>query len=145
MEELKMFDVVYADLSDGKVGSEQSGIHPYIIIQNNQGNAVSPTFLGMSLTSGIKKEYLPTHTIIHKTVKNGLRCDSTLLGETLTQIDKKRIIKRIGYIDNVKEQNDVINVFLANATGKKSYNPFWNRIVCLVFKLIREGEYGNAA
>lgn len=144
MEELRMFDIVYADLSDRTVGSEQGGIHPYVIIQNNQGNAVSPTFLGMALTSGVKKEYLPTHTVIHRTIKNGLKRDSTLLAETLTQIDKKRIIKKIGYIDNLKEQNEVINVFLANATGKKSYNSFWNKIICLIFKLIKEGEYGNA-
>ena len=47
VEELKMFDIVYADFSDNKIGSEQSGIHPYIIIQNNIGNRHCPTVLGM--------------------------------------------------------------------------------------------------
>lgn len=142
MEDLKMFDIVYADLSTGRIGSEQSGIHPYVIIQNNQGNAVSPTLLGMSLTSELKKEYMPTHSIIHKTIENGLKCDSMLLGETLTQIDKSRIINKIGYIDNKKEQNDVINIYIANITGKKRYNSFWYKIISLLYKLVKEGEYG---
>ena len=67
MDELKMFDIIYVDFSDNKIGSEQSGIHPYIIIQNNIGNKHCPTVLGMSLTSVLKKEYMPTHCIIHKT------------------------------------------------------------------------------
>ena len=55
MDELKMFDIIYVDFSDNKIGSEQSGIHPYIIIQNNIGNKHCPTVLGMSLTSVLKK------------------------------------------------------------------------------------------
>ena len=98
MDELKMFDIVYADFSDNKIGSEQSGIHPYIIIQNNTGNKYCPTVLGMSLTSVLKKGYMPTHCIIHKTKENGLKKDSMLLGETLTQISKERIINKIGSV-----------------------------------------------
>ena len=55
MDELKMFDLVYVDCPN-KVGSEQSGNHPYIIIQNNIGNKYCPSVLGMSLTSVLKKE-----------------------------------------------------------------------------------------
>ncbi len=54
MDELKMFDIVYADFTNSKIGSEQSGIHPYIIIQNNMGNKYCPTVLGMSLTVSAK-------------------------------------------------------------------------------------------
>ena len=112
MDELKMFDVIYVDFSDNKIGSEQSGIHPYIIIQNNIGNKHCPTVLGMSLTSVLKKEYMPTHYIIHKTEQNGLKHDSMLLGETLTQISKERIINKIGSITEENTQNDILNVYI---------------------------------
>lgn len=140
-----MFDVVYADFSNSKMGSEQSGIHPYIIIQNNIGNKHCPTVLGMSLTSILKKEYMPTHCIIHKTKENGLKRDSMLLGETLTQISKERIKGKIGTISDEKTQNDILNVYIANITGKKKYNSVWSKIVGMIFRLVKEGEYGNAA
>ena len=145
MNELKMFDIIYADFSDGKSGSEQSGIHPYVIIQNNIGNIHCPTVLGMSLTSVLKKEYMPTHCIIHKTKENGLKKDSMLLGETLTQISKERIINRIGSVTDEKTQNDILNVYFANVTGKKKYNSVWSKIINMIFRLVREGEYGNAS
>ena len=145
MDELKMFDVIYVDFSDNKIGSEQSGIHPYIIIQNNIGNKHCPTVLGMSLTSVLKKEYMPTHCIIHKTEQNGLKHDSMLLGETLTQISKERIINKIGSITDEKTQNEILAVFFANVTGKKKYNSVWTKIINMIFKLVKEGEYGNAA
>ena len=126
MDELKMFDFVYVNCPD-KVGSEQLGIHPYVIIQNNIGNKYSPTVLGMSLTSVLKKEYMPTHCIIHKTKENGLKRDSMLLGETLTQISKERIICKIGSVTDEKTQNDILNVYLANITGKKRYNVVSNK------------------
>lgn len=143
--ELKMFDIIYADFSDNKTGSEQSGIHPYIIIQNNIGNKHCPTVLGMSLTSVLKKEYLPTHCLIHKTKENGLKRDSMLLGETLTQISKERIINKIGSVTNEKTQNEILNVYFANVTGKKKYNSVWSKIINMIFRLVKEGEYGNAA
>ena len=145
MDELKMFDVVYADFSNSKIGSEQSGIHPYVIIQNNTGNKYCPTVLGMSLTSTLKKEYMPTHCVIHKTKENGLKKDSMLLGETLTQISKERIINRIGSVTDEKTQNDILNVYFANVTGKKKYNSVWSKIINMIFRLVREGEYGNAS
>lgn len=145
MDELKMFDVIYADFSDNKIGSEQLGIHPYIIIQNNIGNKHCPTVLGMSLTSVLKKEYMPTHCIIHKTKENGLKRDSMLLGETLTQISKERIKGKVGTITDERTQNDILNIYIANVTGKKKYNTAWSKIMYKIFKLIKEGEYGNAA
>ena len=145
MDELKMFDIIYVDFSDNKIGSEQSGIHPYIIIQNNIGNKHCPTVLGMSLTSVLKKEYMPTHCIIHKTEQNGLKHDSMLLGETLTQISKERIINKIGSITEENTQNDILNVYIANITGKKRYNSVWSKIVNMIFKLVKEDSNGNAA
>ena len=145
MDELKMFDVIYVDFSNNKIGSEQSGIHPYIIIQNNIGNKHCPTVLGMSLTSVLKKEYMPTHCIIHKTEQNGLKHDSMLLGETLTQISKERIINKIGSITEENTQNDILNVYIANITGKKRYNSVWSKIVNMIFKLVKEDSNGDAA
>ena len=145
MDELKMFDIIYVDFSDNKIGSEQSGIHAYIIIQNNIGNKHCPTVLGMSLTSVLKKEYMPTHCIIHKTKQNGLKHDSMLLGETLTQISKERIINKIGSITEENTQNDILNVYIANITGKKRYNSVWSKIVNMIFKLVKEDSNGNAA
>ena len=145
MDELKMFDIIYVDYSDNKIGSEQSGLHPYIIIQNNIGNKHCPTVLGMALTSVLKKEYMPTHCIIHKTTENGLKHDSMLLGETLTQISKERIINKIGSITDEKTKNEILTVFFANVTGKKKYNSVWTKIINMIFKLVKEGEYGNAA
>ena len=145
MDELKMFDIIYVDFSDNKIGSEQSRIHPYIIIQNNIGNKHCPTVLGMSLTSVLKKEYMPTHCIIHKTTENGLKHDSMLLGETLTQISKERIINKIGSITEENTQNDILNVYIANITGKKRYNSVWSKIVNMIFKLVKEDSNGDAA
>lgn len=144
MDGLKMFGVVYVDFSNSKTGSEQSGIHPYIIIQNNTGNRYCPTVLGMSLTSVLKKEYMPTHCIIYKTSENGLKKDSMLLDETLTQISKERIKYRIGRITDSKTQNDILNVYIANITGKKRYDNVWSNIIDKVFRLVKESGYGNA-
>ena len=144
MDELKMFDIVFADFSSNKIGSEQSGIHPYIIIQNNIGNKYCPTVLGMSLTSTLKKEYLPTHCVIHKTKENGLKNDSMLLGETLTQISKERIINKIGSITDEKTQNEILNVYFANVTGRKQYNSVWSKMLNMIFVIVKEGSYERA-
>lgn len=144
MDELKIFDIVFADFSSNKIGSEQSGIHPYIIIQNNIGNKYCPTVLGMSLTSTLKKEYLPTHCVIHKTKENGLKNDSMLLGETLTQISKERIINKIGSITDEKAQNEILNVYFANVTGRKQYNSVWSKMLNMIFVLVKEGSYERA-
>ena len=145
MAELKMFDIIYIDFWDNKIGLEQSRIHLCIIIQNNIGNKHCPTVLGMSLTSVLKKEYMPTHCIIHKTTENGLKHDSMLLGETLTQISKERIINKIGSITEENTQNDILNVYIANITGKKRYNSVWSKIVNMIFKLVKEDSNGDAA
>lgn len=147
MEELKMFDVVYIDNTINKQGSEQDGVRPAIIIQNNMGNKHSPTVLIMCLTTSIKKNYLPTHCIIHNTKENGLKKKSMLLGETLTQISKERILSKIGTISDSEVQNDILNVYLANITGRKKYNSVFSKILNKIFKLVKEGyeEDGNAA
>lgn len=142
---MRMFDMYYANLSKNTVQSEQGGIRPVIIIQNDIGNKFSPTVIVLPITSEIKKENLPPHCILHKTPKNGLVEDSMVLAEQIRVIDKSRLLEKIGYLDDAKEQNDVINAYLANITGKKNYTSVWSKIINMIFKLVKEGEYGKAA
>lgn len=142
---MKMFDIYYADLSQNTVKSEQGGIRPVLIIQNDVGNKYSPTIIVLPITSEIKKANMPTHCIIHKTMDNGLRVDSMVLAEQIRVIDKSRLKSYVGYLDNTKEQNEAINAYLANITGKKKYSSVWSKIVNMIFRLVKEGEYGNAA
>lgn len=141
---ISMFDIFYADLSDA-VKSEQGGIRPVIIIQNDIGNKYSPTVIVLPITSEIKKGALPTHCIIHKSEENGLCVDSMVLAEQIRVIDKSRLQGKIGSLKDIKEQEGVINAYLANITGKKKYDSVWSKIVNMLFKLVREGIYGNAA
>lgn len=142
---MRMFDMYYANLSKNTVHSEQGGIRPVIIIQNDIGNKYSPTVIVLPITSEIKKENLPTHCILHKSYKNGLKNDSMVLAEQIRVIDKSRLLDKIGYLDDSKEQNDVINSYIANITGKKKYTSMWTRIINMIFKLVKEGEHGKAA
>lgn len=142
---MRMFDMYYADLSKNTVHSEQGGIRPVIIIQNDVGNKYSPTIIVLPITSEIKKENLPTHCILHKTEKNGLDVNSMVMAEQIRVIDKSRLLDKVGYLDDIKEQNDVINAYLANITGKKNYTSVWSKIINMIFKLVKEGEYGKAA
>ena len=142
---MKMFDIYYADLSKNTVNSEQGGIRPVIVIQNDIGNKYSPTLIVLPITSEIKKENMPTHCILHKSIKNGLKVDSMVLAEQIRVIDKSRILDYIGHLDNANEQNNVINSYLANITGKKRYSLVWSKIISMIFKLVKEGEYGDAA
>ena len=142
---MKMFDIYYADLSKNTVNSEQGGIRPVIVIQNDIGNKYSPTLIVLPITSEIKKENMPTHCILHKSIKNGLKVDSMVLAEQIRVIDKIRILDYIGHLDNANEQNNVINSYLANITGKKRYSSVWSKIISMIFKLVKEGEYGDVA
>lgn len=141
-----MFGIYYADLSGNSINFEQNGIRPVIVIQNSLGNQHSPTSIVIPITSEIKKEYLPTHCIIHRTEENGLREDSMVMAEQIRVVDKSRLLDYIGYLDNVKEQNDVLNTYFANVTGRKHYNSVLTKVVNKIIKFIKEGNSnGNAA
>ena len=86
-------DIFYADLSP-VVGSEQGGIRPVIIIQNDMGNKYSPTVICAAITSQINKAKLPTHIEI-SAEKYGLVKDSVILLEQIRTIDKKRLREKI--------------------------------------------------
>lgn len=112
--EIKRYDIVQANLS-GSVGSEQGGIRPVLIVQNDVGNLHSFTTIVMPLSSRTyKNPNQPTHTLIRKSAENGLKTDSIVLGEQMRVISSQRIIKKIGTITNEEEQREIRRVYNAN-------------------------------
>ena len=100
MTDIKRGDIYYADLSPA-VGSEQGGIRPVLILQNDKGNKYSPTTIVVAMTSKTsKKGSLPTHISLNKERTTGLPLDSMVLCEQLRTIDKKRIKNKIGKVND---------------------------------------------
>lgn len=97
MEEVKRGEVYYADLSP-VVGSEQGGIRPVLIVQNDVGNKFSPTVIAAAITSQINKAKIPTHIEV-KASEVGLPKDSVVLLEQLRTLDKRRLKEKIGALD----------------------------------------------
>lgn len=97
-ELIKRGDLYYADLSP-VVGSEQGGVRPVLIIQNDIGNKYSPTVIVAAVTSQINKSKLPTHLDINSS-DYGLNKDSVILLEQLRTIDKKRLRERVGHLED---------------------------------------------
>ena len=95
---IKRGDIFYADLSP-VVGSEQGGIRPVLIVQNDVGNKYSPTVIAAAITSQINKAKLPTHIEI-SAQEYGLAKDSVILLEQIRTIDKKRLREKIGHLDD---------------------------------------------
>ena len=95
---VKRGDIFYADLSP-VIGSEQGGIRPVLIIQNNVGNRHSPTVIAAAITSQINKARLPTHIEL-AAQPYGLSKDSVVLLEQVRTIDKKRLKERMGQLDD---------------------------------------------
>lgn len=94
---VKRGDIYYADLSP-VVGSEQGGVRPVLIVQNDVGNKYSPTVIAAAITSQINKAKMPTH--IELSAKEyGLSKDSVILLEQIRTIDKKRLREKIGRLD----------------------------------------------
>lgn len=87
-------DVFYADLSP-VIGSEQGGVRPVLVVQNDIGNKYSPTIIIAAITSQINKAKLPTHVEI-TAPEYGLPKDSVVLLEQIRTIDKKRLREKIG-------------------------------------------------
>ena len=89
-------DIYYADLSP-VVGSEQGGIRPVLIVQNNVGNRYSPTVIAAAITSQQSKAKLPTHIPLHADT-SGLTKDSVVLLEQVRTIDKRRLKEKMGRV-----------------------------------------------
>ena len=94
---IKRGDIFYADLSP-VVGSEQGGLRPVLIIQNDVGNKYSPTVIAAAITSRMGKTKLPTHIDIHAD-KVGLSKDSVVLLEQIRTLDKQRLKEKMGHLD----------------------------------------------
>ena len=91
---IKRGELYYADLSP-VVGSEQGGVRPVLVVQNDVGNRYSPTVIAAAVTSQINKAKLPTHIEL-SAVDYGLSKDSVVLLEQIRTLDKKRLKERIG-------------------------------------------------
>ncbi len=109
---VKRGDIYYADLSP-VIGSEQGGVRPVLIIQNDIGNRYSPTVIIAAITSQINKAKLPTHIEIIAT-DYGLPKDSVILLEQIRTIDKRRLEEKIGHIDDemMEKVNDALMISL---------------------------------
>ncbi len=95
---VKRGDIYYADLSP-VVGSEQGGVRPVLIVQNDVGNKFSPTVIAAAITSRQDKNNLPTHIEVDAR-GCGLAKDSVVLLEQVRTIDKKRLREKMGALDN---------------------------------------------
>ncbi len=107
---VKRGDIYYADLSP-VVGSEQGGIRPVLIIQNDIGNKFSPTVIAAAITSKTDKSKLPTHIDVYAE-KYGLARDSVILLEQIRTIDKRRLKEKMGHLDEdlMNRVNNAITV-----------------------------------
>ncbi len=95
---IKRGDIYYADLSP-VIGSEQGGLRPVLIVQNDVGNKYSPTVIAAAITSRLGKAKLPTHIDVYAD-KVGLQKDSVILLEQIRTIDKKRLGEKMGHLDD---------------------------------------------
>ena len=95
---------LYSACLDPVVGSEQGGIRPVLVIQNDVGNRYSPTVIVLAVTGQVNKARLPTHVPV-LAGENGLQKDSVILAEQIRTLDKRRLRERIGSIGpEIREQ-----------------------------------------
>ena len=110
---VKRGDIYYADLSP-VIGSEQGGLRPVLIVQNDVGNKYSPTVIAAAITSKMSKTKLPTH--IDVVGENaGLAKDSIILLEQIRTIDKKRLKEKMGHLDD--ETMTIVNTAIQVSFG----------------------------
>ena len=110
---IKRGDIYYADLSP-VVGSEQGGIRPVLIVQNDVGNKYSPTVIAAAITSQRDKTKLPTHIQVNAD-NSGLAKDSIVLLEQIRTIDKQRLKEKMGSLDD--RSMNMINQALSVSFG----------------------------
>ena len=118
---VKRGDIYYADLSP-VVGSEQGGLRPVLIIQNDVGNRYSPTVIAAAITSRMGKNRLPTHIDIHAD-RVGLAKDSVVLLEQIRTLDKRRLKEKMGHLDDsmMRDVNTAIAVSFGLGGTPASY------------------------
>lgn len=113
---VKRGDIFYADLSP-VIGSEQGGLRPVLIVQNDIGNKYSPTVIAAAITSRMGKTKLPTHIDVRCGIDPasagvGLAKDSVILLEQIRTLDKKRLKEKMGHLDDLMMErvNDAITI-----------------------------------
>lgn len=113
---VKRGDIYYADLRP-VVGSEQGGVRPVLIIQNDMGNRYSPTVICAAITSKLNKAKLPTHVAL-AAARYGVVKDSVILLEQVRTIDKSRLREKVCHLDDdvIHEINEALVVSLALST-----------------------------
>ena len=111
-------DIYYADLSP-VVGSEQGGLRPVLIIQNDVGNRYSPTVIAAAITSRMGKTRLPTHIDIYAD-KAGLAKDSVILLEQIRTLDKRRLKEKMGHLDDAAMQRVDNAIAISFGLGSQS-------------------------
>ena len=116
---IKRGELYYADLSP-VIGSEQGGIRPVLVVQNDVGNKYSPTVIAAAVTSKINKAKLPTHIELNA-VEYGLSKDSVVLLEQIRTLDKRRLKERIGMLSPTK----ILRSFL-----------MFNKILCIFINIV---------
>ena len=110
MNTVRRGDIYYADLSP-VVGSEQGGLRPVLIVQNDIGNRYSPTVIAAAITSRMSKTHLPTHIDVFAD-RVGLAKDSVILLEQIRTLDKRRLREKMGHLDDsmMNEVNTAIAI-----------------------------------
>jgi mRNA interferase MazF len=118
-------DIYYADLSP-VVGSEQGGMRPVLIVQNDVGNKYSPTVIAAAITSKTSKSKLPTHIEVFAD-QYGLAKDSVILLEQIRTIDKTRLKEKMGHLDDavMDRVNDAITVSFGLGLDRTTHGEFF--------------------
>lgn len=116
---VKRGDIFYADLSP-VVGSEQGGMRPVLVIQNNVGNHYSPTVIVAAITAKIQKGKMPTHIEVSSD-EYGLERDSVVLLEQIRTIDKQRLREKVTHLDT-SLMNKIDDALRISIGLSKKYN-----------------------
>ena len=122
---VRIGDIYYADLSP-VVGSEQGGMRPVLIVQNDVGNKYSPTVIAAAITSKTSKSKLPTHIEVFAD-QYGLAKDSVILLEQIRTIDKTRLKEKMGHLDDavMDRVNDAITVSFGLGLDRTTHGEFF--------------------
>ena len=128
-------DIFYADLRP-VVGSEQGGVRPVLIIQNDTGNKHSPTVICAAITSKMNKAKLPTHVEIHS-MRYDIVKDSVILLEQLRTIDKKRLKDNVCHLDNeiISQVNKALynSLEMGNSLAGRKYMRLMARLAGCIY------------
>ena len=138
---VKRGDIYYADLSP-VVGSEQGGLRPVLIIQNDVGNRYSPTVIAAAITSRMSKNRLPTHIDIHAD-RVGLAKDSVVLLEQVRTLDKRRLKEKMGHLDD--RMMSEINTAIAVSFGLGAPPSEYGRAIAVATESASASTKGDGA